>query len=265
MIKSLLALTIGPLIAGAAQGATVVYQDSFDDDGIANNSGIGGGAANRTLAGHSWSDDGELSFNTSGTNFKNSAIAYSINSWQSDGGFELTVNYFTSSIGDTAANLLSFGLIRDDVDLATVAAADSSNPFARADLGVYSIGANVTNGQANQGLNFVNGTAGTLLDASGTNQQFIANSVTPVVIRIDADGSGGVDWTYSINGVTEATGNITTFDLDDSYRFAAYGQDDSFNRYISSVSLSTVPEPSSYALLAGLLGLSYVMIRRRQA
>ncbi|CAA6691735.1 MULTISPECIES: PEP-CTERM sorting domain-containing protein [unclassified Lentimonas] len=32
-----------------------------------------------------------------------------------------------------------------------------------------------------------------------------------------------------------------------------------------TLTVSTVPEPSSYALLAGLLGLSCVMVRRRRA
>jgi hypothetical protein len=218
----------------------IVYQDTFDNDGPATNAGIGGGWANRTLYGHSWGETANMVFSTAGTDYQRSAIAYSTNSWQSDGGFELTVNYYSSSVGDSAANLLSFGLVRDDVDLATVSAAVNSDIFGRADLGVYSIGVNVTSGQSKRGLSFVNGTSAEYLDESGTYQQFIAGTVTPVVIRVEADGLGGANWSYSINGVTEDSGNIETFDLDSGYRFAAYGQDDGYTRYIDSVTLDPI-------------------------
>ncbi|MFC1763453.1 hypothetical protein ACFL6U_15410 [Planctomycetota bacterium] len=46
---------------------------------------------------------------------------------------------------------------------------------------------------------------------------------TPVIIEIRPGGA----WSYSINGITEASGTIAGgFDLTKSYHVAVYGQDD---------------------------------------
>ncbi|MDB4434502.1 hypothetical protein N9142_05130, partial [Akkermansiaceae bacterium] len=80
------------LIFGSNGQAETLYQDSFDVDGLAlNSAGVGGGAINKTISGHSWVDDGDASFVTSGTQSERRALLYSEQTFQSDTGFRLTV------------------------------------------------------------------------------------------------------------------------------------------------------------------------------
>lgn len=177
----------------------------------------------RTISGGAqWVDSGlELTYDNSGTRFDNRAISYSTQSFQSDGGFKLTASFTTNSIGDSAAHNFSIGLISADTDLSTY---DGFNPF-KTDTSVYSLGVNITtDGDATaQGLNFTDGSARTTLDQSGTNVQFVTGASIPVVIEIWQNGA----WSYSINGVTEATGIIPEgFDLSKNFHVVVYGQDD---------------------------------------
>ncbi|MGJ8650350.1 MAG: LamG-like jellyroll fold domain-containing protein [Opitutaceae bacterium] len=172
--------------------------------------------------GADWLDTGyELTYDNNGTTNQNRAISYSTESFQSDGGFKLTTYYTTDYIAYLGEANFSFGLVRVDTDLSTYT---GLNPFG-ADATVYSLGANLTSdlGSTLRGLNFTDGSTITTLDTSGTNVQFVTDASTEVVIEIDQNGA----WSYSINGIVEATGVIAGgFDLSSSYRVVVYGQDD---------------------------------------
>ncbi|MGJ8673537.1 carbohydrate-binding protein [Rubritalea sp.] len=220
---------------GLTAHAGVLYQDSFDNDGLSTNTGKGGGAINRTIKGHSWTDDGDATFLAIGTAYTRRALLYSENTFQSDTGFKLTVHFTTGSVGDLAAHNLSFGLISDDTNLSSYS---GFNPF-QAETSPYAIGANVTagSGTANRGLNTSNGSTKTNLDSSGTRAQFVPGETCEVTLEV---GIGGY-WCYRINGVYESSGVLAEgFDLSKNYHVAVYGQDDhGGGKSIQSITLET--------------------------
>ncbi|VGO19744.1 hypothetical protein [Pontiella sulfatireligans] len=222
------------LLAAFATQAEVFYQDHFDNDSLAvNTNGIGGGAVNKTIEAHSWTDDGNATFVSSGTVDASRALLYSENVFQSDEGFKLTVYYTTDSVGNLESHNFSFGLISSDTDLSSYT---NYNPFT-VTTDVYSLGVNLTtdNGVGARGLNFTDGSLRTTLDPSGDNVQFVPDSSSWVVLDIGPDGA----WQYSINGVTEASGVIAGgFDLSKSYHVVVYGQDDT-SKSIQSLKLET--------------------------
>lgn len=190
--------------------------------------------------GADWLDSGlELAYDNNGTTNQNRAISYSSQTFQSDGGFKLTAYYTTDYIGFLGLANFSIGLIRVDTDLSTYS---GSNPFG-ADASVYSLGVNLTTdlGGTFRGLNFTDGVSVTTLDTSGTNVQFVTDVSTPVVFEVGPDGI----WSYSINGIVEASGIIPGgFDLSSSYRVVVYGQDDyAADKSIQSLELELKPVP----------------------
>ena len=240
------------MLAGAAQ-AVVLYQDTFDNDTLATNTGIGGGAANNTILNHFWQDNGNAQLTHVGNVHNHRALLYSTNSFQNDGGLKLTVNYSISNISNSGENEFGFGLFSSDSNPSTYI---GGNPFGR-DASAYSLGVLLTANTASaRGLNFSNGTTKSNLDSF-----VFANGTGTVVIEIAAGGA----WNYSVNGTEQGSGTIAGFDLASSYHFAAYGRDDISNRSINSVTLEDinfVPEPTSTALL-GLGGLALMLRRRR--
>ena len=182
---------------------------------------------------------GDLAYDNRSNNYDYRALMYSTQAFQSDGGFRLKVNYTTGNIGDSLGHNFSFGLISTDTDVTSYA---GFNPF-RSDTSVYSLGVNLTTDldASARGLNFTNGASSITLDQSGTNVQFVTDASTEVLIEI---GQNGV-WSYSINGVEEASGVISGgFDLTKSYRVAIYGQDDNGGgKSIQSMSLDLIDVP----------------------
>ncbi|MDF7826521.1 Ig-like domain-containing protein [Pontiellaceae bacterium B12227] len=236
------------VVAVEIEVTSLIYWDRFDHDGLdVNPGGVGGGATSKTLSSpSSWSDNGDATFSAGG-NYQDASLLYSTNAYQSAGGFELTVHYTCSNVGTYGRNLFGFGLLEDAGSHSV-----NSNPFVELS-NVYSIGVNlIAEGSFNVGLNFADGLTKTSLDSAAIG----AGTDRPVVIRVESDGGGGADWSYSVAGVEKGSGNIATFDFSRSFHFAAYGQDNERTKIIHSVALKLLPESgySSWAASFGLTG-----------
>lgn len=122
------------------------------------------------------------------------------------------------------------------------------------DAGIYEVYVSGRNTNAPTGFPIENsfslgaGTAGSSFDYSGYDNASITYTSTTDATSAWVEGDNYVKYT-----VTLAAGE--TLDL------AAYG---SARGFINSVQITTVPEPGTYAFLAGLLGLGVVIIRRRK-
>ncbi|MDF7826518.1 hypothetical protein P4B35_20980 [Pontiellaceae bacterium B12227] len=215
----------------------------------------------RAIANADWSQSttsSNLVYDNHDALYSRRALVYSTNSYRSAGGFKLTVGYTTGNISGDLSHNLSFGLISTDTDLSTYS---GYNPF-RVETGGYSLGVNVVaNGDGSmQGLNFTDGASVTNLDISGDHVQFgeadLFETYESNVVVIEI-GPGGA-WSYSINGITEASGVILSgFDLTKSYRVAVYGQDDDGNgKAIQHMSLELLPAPGSYSAWVSNYGLT---------
>lgn len=220
---------------------------------------------NRTIFARKWVDDGNLSLSTKGSHFRNRGIAYTKQAWKSANGFKLDVTYqIIGGKGGVGGSTLSWGLISTDTDLTSYGkggvSEDSTgySPFGDEDaeaLKVYSIGICAMAFDPDiQGFNFVNGSTVTVLDRAGDNTQFPdaspSGSVTPsgpvaVSFSILSNGNGGASWTYSIDGTTEASGEMASFDFSKEYRFAVYGRDDNRHVQLDSVTLTELTSESS--------------------
>ena len=77
------------MFAGQAS-ADIVFQDNFDNDGLATNTGTGGGFSQFTTAG-SLSDDGNLTAPSTGHNGRGNFLTQ--NSFDLTGGFTLTASF----------------------------------------------------------------------------------------------------------------------------------------------------------------------------
>ena len=128
------------------------------------------------------------------------------------------------------------------------------------------MGVDFTTDNNSQGLSYNDGfgNPSTPPDPTGTvtllsNAQTItANTDLAVSLTVAADGS----YSYSINGAPATTGAAFGLDLSQEYHFATYFQDDIGDFSISEVTLTTIPEPSSTALL-GLGGLALLLRRKK--
>ncbi|MDF7809030.1 Ig-like domain-containing protein [Pontiellaceae bacterium B12219] len=206
------------------------YSDTFDNDGLAINMGIGGGLLNKTWFGSSWQDDGNLTAPTAPTAWFRSLV-YSDSSFSVSDGFTLDVTYDISKIaisGDERTTA-TFGLVSDE---ATVA--DMDFMFSR-EADIYGIGMSLAEGLTDGiGVQGLHTDTGTLTPLSNT-QTVTTGTDKTFSLTVKPDGS----WSYSIDGAVPTTGTSLVFDLSKNYRFAAYvRQDPGFA--IKNVSLAPV-------------------------
>ncbi|MDB4345928.1 PEP-CTERM sorting domain-containing protein [bacterium] len=172
--------------------------------------------------------------------------------------------------------------------------ANGANPFANSTGALYGVGSdtdianhyNTLEGNDGEGLSFTNLTLSNFSAGSTYTEQEFIDSLTFSSFSVGAAGNvqDGVNVSYASfgadtdnealndNGALNPTVTLagrTNFVAAGSSATSLYLQVNSTgskNRWsVSGLDVSFVPEPSSYALLAGILGLTFVMLRRRQA
>lgn len=206
-----------------------VFEDSFENDALATNSGTGGALSVAASAnGATWVDGGALNFSPDNGDNNERATVSSLSSFDLSDGFELTVVYSVSDITtDTAGNRFSFGLVSDTPTF-------NVDPFGLTSgtrpAGFAAFGLNVTAEDSKQGL--------TLNAVSVAGQSSFTSSTTAentMTLLVNAAG----DYELVLNGSSVGSG-ASGLDLSGAFYFAAFSQDDLAAPSISSVSLTAV-------------------------
>ena len=249
-------------LATVAQAAVVFQSDFTGAD-------LGTGLTSAGAATDIWSLDAandRAEFND-GDGVQNSrASLYTSGTYQNTGGFTLDVTFFQAA---TDLNIFEVALVETgdgDFDTAT-GSLNKSMP-------VYSVGFTAS-GQAatdNSGPGLVLNDGSTAKNnhtamENLSNAQTYSNTAEQTLsMTITA-----TSWSYSLNGDPATTGSFASgFDTSKSYAFVGFiqGNNSDANNvdgaYFSNITLTAIPEPSSFALLGGLLALSAVMVRRRR-
>jgi len=221
---------VGPPVEG------VVYHDTFDADGLAVNTGVGGGLDAKSYLGGNWAEAGNLSYDSAGLGDR--AYASSLNSFNLSQGFTMTVKWIgtdsingdsfglsTTKITSTAADndWLSWGGVGGHRDLASISEAHA----------FYGIGfAFASNGDItdpyDKGLKFNNASGLPGEDGSGqliqlSNPDIPTSGNNTFVLTVGTNNL----YSYSLNGAAAVTGTIVdggTFDLSQPFYFNAYSQ-----------------------------------------
>jgi hypothetical protein len=142
---------------------------------------------------------------------------------------------------------------------------------------------NTLEGNDGEGISFTDLTVSNFVaNDSGLTESDIIDSLTFSGITFGATGNSndGVDISFTdfdtdtvnknlssfSSGSTLSLSTLSNYDSNVTDLYLIVDSAQSNNRWsVAGIQVSYVPEPSSYALLAGLFGLGAVMLRRRQA
>jgi hypothetical protein len=254
--KIAVSTTIVTLLSMVSIGDTVVYQDTFDGDGISTNTGVGGGLDHKVFTSYTLDatdNSDNLVFNSGlGSNLgaQHGGVA-SIQKFAVTEGFTLDVIYTVAGIPGSLAESVGIGLIDGVDDLSGML----YSPTKHETLGI-----SLTTRNGNQGLNhctYTDGDADGALTSLSNAQTISAGTDRTFSLTVDADGN----FSFSVDGATATTGT-TTFDLTKDYHFAIYSQRPTTGLEIQSATLTAIPEPASIGLFA-TFGGAVLFVRRR--
>lgn len=259
-----IAAALGGLVSSAS-AVTVVYEDTFDNDGLATNTSTGGGLVQHMISATTFNDNGNLT-NTTGRDNSERGVISSVNSFDLANGFTLEVHM----TGGTTAILQSFGLSKTQFTVDASASTMNQDWLREAGWAgesvsgdAYGIGVE-TGGQAGlRGLKFNNGAANAsaITNLSTSVANLLPSGTNTFILTVTPDDQ----FSYSYNGGTAVTGDIVSggsFDLSAPLFFNIFSQSDLNVSSVKITDLTAVPEPSSIVML-GLGGLALLLRRRK--
>ena len=233
------------VLMSTSADAQIVYQDTFDDDGLDVNTGIGGGIADLNIPGASvaeFFDDGnDLDMVTGGGWGGNRGYAESLDGFNLSGGFTLEVTYTVQIPSGGNANRAMFGLWDGN-------GTNPSENFLGTNNDRYGIGVNIlSTNQGSTGLNSADDAgAGSITPLS--DDQIISGGMHTLVLEMDTADN----WSYSIDGAPASTGTIGAgFDLSRTYNFIVYAQDNENDVRVLSVTLTAPGQTSGPQFIRG--------------
>ncbi|MGE9269178.1 MAG: PEP-CTERM sorting domain-containing protein [Verrucomicrobiales bacterium] len=258
-----LGVPLSLLLSATSLHSAVVFSDSFDNDG-STNTGVGGemssGARN---GGTAYTDTGDL---TASTNFgSHQAWAWTANQFDLSDGFSLDVAFTTVAAGNPSFTF-SFGIIDEVTATAGVGGDPGNVGFDNAVSGANAISfGTTTRSSGSVGIDTeFGGTFTEFASLTEFNNALNLGTAQTFNLTVNADGSGSA--TIDSTTATFTAGTFSgLFDnsTDDEFHFAVYAQGNNDpGGSLQSVTLTTIPEPSSLAMLC--LG-GFLALRRRRA
>jgi hypothetical protein len=256
--KIFLSLAAG-LLATAASAQIIIVGHTFDGDGT-NLAGdtvdtVAAGVATKWSASSAFNRDGSIENPGSGVHRSAFLALGSVMNdakGQADGIFTLTTVFSSLSSLTTNSGWIASGLGEGTWDVTT--------SFASGTAGANGLASTMWDADPFGEVKVYDGPRTTGSASIGTDN---TGSVTFTTV-IDLSGWNGSSnygtVAYSFNGGTVTNSAFTANQTFDNLVVSAFATGGA----ISSIQLTQVPEPSTYALLAGLATLGLVMLRRRR-
>ncbi|MEM9110783.1 MAG: PEP-CTERM sorting domain-containing protein [Planctomycetota bacterium] len=254
----LLAAALAPLVIAGTANATVVYEDTYEGDGLATNNGTGGGMTQRTIFQNAFSDAGSGLDSQASTNAARRAVVSTDNAFNLSEGFILEVHYQVP--GDVTGN----GLFEWSMSPTNFTAGTQSEPVfstfnggTAGDQGNSQLAIGVAVGSFpefgpgvyyNNGLGNDGTSVSALLTPAGLTA---ANTEVVTILTVNADNT----LSFSVDG--NVTNGAHAFDLSSPLYFNVLAQP---RGTVNFARITAIPEPSSLALL----GLGGLLVARRR-
>ena len=245
-ITTLAALAGLALAAGSAHAATI-YNETFSGSGDLNDTTPDTTTdGNKWVASTDWNENGSIAASTSIADDDSAFLAFAPTS-----GFVYTLSATVSlpTDGNSASDWMALGFTASNATGSNTGAAGFwSDPNNASPWMLYRVNSQVVTFDGP--------------GVSGTNEGEGDFAAGPIAMSIELDTTGAL-WAaeWFVDGSSVRT---VTFASNPTINHVGFGRENGASSTLTSFSLTTIPEPGAYALLAGLTGLVFVMLRRRR-
>jgi hypothetical protein len=233
-----LAALAGLALAASSAHAATIYSETFVGSGDLNGTTPDTGA-NTWVASTDWNADGTIAGTTVGDDNDSAFLAFAP---VSGNVYNLSATVTLPTVGFSTSAWLGLGFTNSNNTGGFFSGANNASPWM-----LY---------RKNSEVKTFNGPGATVSEVEGN---FGGPTIT-MSIELDTTAT---QWTseWFVDGSSVRT---ETFASNPTITHVGFGREDGVSSTLSSFSLTAIPEPGAYALLAGLTGLVCVMLRRRR-